>query len=888
MTDYNKIITTVNSITPDYQFIPDLNNTIVIDTSENRIGINTITPDENIHVSGGTIKTQDLIVLGDLSVNNFSSDLIPRDDLSYNIGSIDYRWNDLFVGSGTIYMDKTRIIRMGDYTRHNGAAGHDISALIFDNSGKHLDISDIRHVNIEGDVSINNHVDIKEQLTVLSDVSFMSKFYVEDDTSFNNHVDIKEQLTALSDVSFMSKFVVIDDSSFNAHVDVSGVLHIKQSLTADGLVTTGTKIYTIYENNSAGNPTTRLIIDPSGDGVPGSVAEQGEVVIMGNLDVKGTSTFIQSTNVDISDNIIRMNANHNAVTDGGIAVKNSSNVDKLFTYNNPGDYWTTNDTNINLGPNGGVVTSGFMNIDNVNINGNTIDVDSGDLVLKSDTGQVQVTALQNMAITANQGSSTFTAAQQTTITSTSGNTSVTSGQQTTIASQAGQTTINSGTQTTITSGQQTTITSTAGNTALTSAQDTQIQSQSGQVVVEQVTFSSNTISTTGSLDLNLTAAGGDIFTQNTNLDLGTGVLTVNGVVNAHVPTGAIILWYGNSGNVPTGWAICNGGSGTPNLSGKFVVCSGSSQNSYSEGGTGGQNFPTLTEQQIPAHNHGASSQNTDVNHNHPATSNSAQTDVNHNHPATSNSANASGDHNHTAASSSTSNSTSNSTLVVGEDGQEHAHPGGQHYHPEGQHSHTEGSHAHSGAQHTHQFSTGNHTHPGNINFRFSTSEGGDGTQSILTDDQDGGTLNLGIVGGSLQMQQAGAHSGNTGQAGGNTGNAAGGGTGQSAGGGTGNPAANYSSGQATSNHTHRNSSVNTTTNTTTNTNTNTSPAGGSHNHGITTNTGQTSINHNHPITTNTGQTTIDHNHVIQTQQTGGGQTFDNRPEYYSLWYIMKL
>ena len=64
-------------------------------TTENRIGINTITPDENIHVSGGTIKTQDLIVLGDLSVNNFSSDLIPRDDLSYNIGSIDYRWNDL-------------------------------------------------------------------------------------------------------------------------------------------------------------------------------------------------------------------------------------------------------------------------------------------------------------------------------------------------------------------------------------------------------------------------------------------------------------------------------------------------------------------------------------------------------------------------------------------------------------------------------------------------------------------------------------------------------------------------------------------------------------------------------------------------------------------------
>ena len=435
MTDCNKIITTVNSITPDYQFIPDLNNIIVIDTSENRIGINTITPDENIHVSGGTIKTQDLIVLGDLSVNNFSSDLIPRDDLSYNIGSIDYRWNDLFVGSGTIYMDKTRIIRMGDYTRHNGAVGHDISALIFDNSGKHLDISDIRHVNIEGDVSINNHV------------------------------DIKEQLTALSDVSFMSKFLVIDDSSFNADVDISGVLHIKQSLTADGLVTTGTKIYTVYENNSDGNPTTRLIIVPYGDGVPGSVAEQGEVVIMGNLDVKGTSTF---TNVDIqsiSDNIIRINANHNAVTDGGIAVKNSSNVDKLFTYNNPGDYWTTNDTNINLGPNGGVVTSGFMNIDNVNINDNTISSNGGtELTLVSDSGTISTNNdninVGSGSITANGGVTVDNITiDGSTITSTGGNQLVLDSDSGTIST--GNDSINAGSGT-ITAGTITAGTITAG------------------------------------------------------------------------------------------------------------------------------------------------------------------------------------------------------------------------------------------------------------------------------------------------------------------------------------------------------------------------------------------------------------------------------------------
>ena len=199
MADYNKIITTVNSITPDYEFIPNLNNTIVIDTSENRIGINTITPDVSIHVSGGTIKSKDVIILNDLSVNNFSSNLIPRDDNSYNIGNIDYRFNDLFVGSN-IYIDKTPILKMGDYTR----GGLDASALIINNAGSYLDISDIIQVNITGDVSINKNLDITGNLRSLSDVSFSgSKFYIDNDTSFNNTVNISGLLTCLNDVSFL-------------------------------------------------------------------------------------------------------------------------------------------------------------------------------------------------------------------------------------------------------------------------------------------------------------------------------------------------------------------------------------------------------------------------------------------------------------------------------------------------------------------------------------------------------------------------------------------------------------------------------------------------------------------------------------------------------------
>ena len=62
--DYDKIISTVNSLTSDvsYTFIPDENNVLCIDTSNFRIGINTLDPSYSIHVSGGDIKTRDLIL----------------------------------------------------------------------------------------------------------------------------------------------------------------------------------------------------------------------------------------------------------------------------------------------------------------------------------------------------------------------------------------------------------------------------------------------------------------------------------------------------------------------------------------------------------------------------------------------------------------------------------------------------------------------------------------------------------------------------------------------------------------------------------------------------------------------------------------------------------
>jgi microcystin-dependent protein len=67
-----------------------------------------------------------------------------------------------------------------------------------------------------------------------------------------------------------------------------------------------------------------------------------------------------------------------------------------------------------------------------------------------------------------------------------------------------------------------------------------------------------------------------------------------------IPIGGIIMWSGTIATIPTGWALCDGNSGTPNLRDRFIVGAGSA---YSPGNTGGADSVTLTTNQIPAHNH---------------------------------------------------------------------------------------------------------------------------------------------------------------------------------------------------------------------------------------------------------------------------------------------
>jgi microcystin-dependent protein len=72
------------------------------------------------------------------------------------------------------------------------------------------------------------------------------------------------------------------------------------------------------------------------------------------------------------------------------------------------------------------------------------------------------------------------------------------------------------------------------------------------------------------------------------------------ILNDGIPSGVITMWGGAINDIPSGWALCDGNNGTPDLQDRFVVGAG---NSYTVDDTGGEEEHQLTVDEMPSHTH---------------------------------------------------------------------------------------------------------------------------------------------------------------------------------------------------------------------------------------------------------------------------------------------
>lgn len=140
---------------------------------------------------------------------------------------------------------------------------------------------------------------------------------------------------------------------------------------------------------------------------------------------------------------------------------------------------------------------------------------------------------------------------------------------------------------------------------------------------------------TGNVTGNITSTGTSTFSTLTSTNITssgslaiTGGLTLDGsagtsgqvIVSAgsgNTPTwgnafvsGMIMMWSGSIVSIPTGWRLCDGNNGTPNLLDRMVIGAGST---YSVNATGGSKDAIVV-----SHTHTATSTVTDPGHDHDA------------------------------------------------------------------------------------------------------------------------------------------------------------------------------------------------------------------------------------------------------------------------------
>lgn len=107
---------------------------------------------------------------------------------------------------------------------------------------------------------------------------------------------------------------------------------------------------------------------------------------------------------------------------------------------------------------------------------------------------------------------------------------------------------------------------------------------------------------TGGVTLNINSIGAKAITKNGTTALTANDILINAVVEviydgtqfqllnpapaASIPAGVITMWSGTIATIPSGWLLCNGSSGTPDLRNKFII------GAYSD--TAGVAYTTIT------------------------------------------------------------------------------------------------------------------------------------------------------------------------------------------------------------------------------------------------------------------------------------------------------
>ena len=296
---------------------------------------------------------------GSMQVHRVQGHLLPDGSHSYDLGSSTHPWRDLYISGGTAYTD------FGTFGfGSSGFFVNDTAGTAATIQAKTVEIID---------------TDTNEKILLTSTAGTLNTEKADSDGT----ISTDKPISALSG-SFTGS---IQDGTLNGTTTVTSTLSVTgtttvgtlsgsdalfsggitaASFTGDGSGLSGVTSYTNSDNTAHLNSLGVL----SGSSHVGDYTFSNNLTVSGDLSVEGTTTSVNSTTVNIGDNILNLNYGGSA-TEGGIYVKDgtgASTTSGSLLWDATNDYWkagvlgseneiiTTNNIVRNL-PNGTISSS---------------------------------------------------------------------------------------------------------------------------------------------------------------------------------------------------------------------------------------------------------------------------------------------------------------------------------------------------------------------------------------------------------------------------------------------------------------------------------------------------------------------------------------------------
>jgi hypothetical protein len=226
-------------------------------------------------------------------------------------------------------------------------------------------VTSINSTSISTTLSISDDDDDTGSVALASDtLKFAGGTYLSSDISVDGSTDIvtfshdattRTDTTSTETTTNGGTFDVVDSITTNTEGHITGIdvktvtlPNIQETDTLDSVTTRGNTTDNDIQVNDirvdGGNITgpATITIDPDATGVTGTV------VIAGDLTVQGTTTTINSTIVEVGDNIIELNKDATGVPgiNAGIAVNRGDYVNVSLEWNETNDAWQVSLPNV--------------------------------------------------------------------------------------------------------------------------------------------------------------------------------------------------------------------------------------------------------------------------------------------------------------------------------------------------------------------------------------------------------------------------------------------------------------------------------------------------------------------------------------------------------------